>query len=89
MASSSTCVDYATSGATLDGYRAACTMTAGSTWSTTPCTHTNSVGGCRYASGGGSGPGTVWTYTGGPYADAAAARTGCETGTPPGMYVAP
>ncbi len=88
MTAAYTCVDYESTGATLDAYRSACT-TGGSTWSTTPCTHAGSVGGCHYDASSGSGPGTAWTYAGGPYADADAARSGCEMGTPPGTYVAP
>ncbi len=88
MSAAYTCVDYVASGAALDAYRSSCT-TGGSTWSDGACTHAMSVGGCAYAASASSGQGTVWTYNGGPYADAADARRGCEMGTPPGTYVAP
>jgi len=87
MSAAHVCVDHVDTGPALDTYRSSC-MAGGNSWSDAPCTHAMSLGGCRYDASSASGAGTVWAYPG-SYADAAAARTGCETGTPPGTYVAP
>jgi hypothetical protein len=73
------CVEYSAA-ATQGQWQQACTQTMGK-WSTSGCSHTNSVGGCKVDAGNGVSS-TTWYYS--PGLTEATVKQACG-----GMYVSP